>query len=354
MDRVVEKILGSAGNVEMVYELGDLLRKEGLVKSFRDYSGGLCVYAVDSGFTVPPIEIAGGYVWIIQVAEVVMGNSCGGPPRIKAYVEHHPDRDLAGVEAKVYEREALLRALEAKRKGELGFDIAIVDGEVLTRYGEELEAEASGDALEIMRKATEYTVKALDIAHETGTPVVGVLKRSYSGDIKFSHGFFDLGLNDRTIASIILNHGEYLVLGTYVDLGKRITQQLREKFRDEAPHPRASARARWIEKILNSYRQHAHRVKVVFYKPMLSTVKLAVKTEIAETSDWSVEKVVSALSKITGNTGFPTPLDYVDALASVRQDLKRLVYELVYSKLYQRNKELATLLISLVNPQKPI
>jgi uncharacterized membrane protein len=64
---------------------------------------------------------------------------------------------------------------------------------------------------------------------------------------------------------------------------------------------------------------------------MLSTVKLAVKTEIAEAGDWSVEKVVSALSKIAGNTGFPTPLDYVDALASARQDLKRLVYELVYS-----------------------
>jgi len=93
---------------------------------------------------------------------------------------------------------------------------------------------------------------------------------------------------------------------------------------------------------------------VVFYKPMLSTVKLAVKTEIAEAGGWSVEKVVSALSKITGSTGFPTPLDYVDALASVRQDIKRLVYELLYSKQYQRNKELATLLSSLVNPQKPV
>jgi hypothetical protein len=325
-----------------------------LVKSFGDYTGGLCVYAVDSGFTVPPIEIAGGYVWIIQVAEIVMGNSCGGPPRVRAYVEHHPDRDLAGVEAKVYEREALLKGLEAKRRGELGFDIAIVDGEVLTRYGEEVEAEVSGDALEIMKKATDYTVKALKIAWETGTPVVGVLKRSYSGDIKFSHGFFDLGFNDRAIASIILNHGEYLVLGSYGEIRERIIQRLREKLRDGVPHPRAAARARWIEKILNSYRQHAERVKVVFYKPMLSTVKLAVKTEVAEAGGWSVEKVVSALSKITGSTGFPTPLDYVDALASVRQDIKRLVYELLYSKLYQRNKELATLLSSLVNPQKPI
>lgn len=346
--------MGSAGSVETVYELGGLLRKEGLVKSFGDYSGGLCVYAVDSGFTVPPIEISGGYVWIIQVAEIVMGSTCGGPPRVKAYVEHHPDRDLAGVEAKVYEREALLRALEARKRGELGFDIAIVDGEVLTRYGEEVEAEASGDALKAMKKATDYTVKALDTARETGTPVVGVLKRSYSGDIKFSHGFFDLGFNDRAIASIILGRGEYLTLGTYADIRERIIQQLRAKLGNGVPNPRASARARWIEKILNSYRHHANRVKVVFYKPASSTVKLAVKTEIAETSDWSVEKVVSALSKITGSTGFPTPLDYVDTIASVRQDIKRLVYELLYSKLHQRNKDLAALLSSLVNPQKPV
>jgi hypothetical protein len=51
-------------------------------------------------------------VWIIQVAEIIMGNSCSGQPRIKAYVEHHPDRDLVEVEAEVYVREVLLKACQ--------------------------------------------------------------------------------------------------------------------------------------------------------------------------------------------------------------------------------------------------
>jgi hypothetical protein len=44
----------------------------------------------------------------------------------------------------------------------------------------------------------------------------------------------------------------------------------------------------------------------------------------------------------------------VDSLAYIRPEIRRLVYELVYSKLSQKDINLARLLSSLVNPQKPI
>jgi len=68
-------------------------------------------------YTVPPIEVAGGYIWIIQVAEIVMGDKYNSPPVLKAFVSYHRDRDLAGVQAKVYERKALHEALEKKKEG---------------------------------------------------------------------------------------------------------------------------------------------------------------------------------------------------------------------------------------------
>lgn len=44
--------------------------------------------------------------------------------------------------------------MEAKSKGEVGFDIAIVDGEILTRYGDgDGDARVPGEGLDIMKEA---------------------------------------------------------------------------------------------------------------------------------------------------------------------------------------------------------
>ncbi|QOR94663.1 DNA double-strand break repair nuclease NurA [Thermosphaera chiliense] len=333
------------------------MSSQGLIKKFPEHGGGACTYAVDSSYTVPPIEVAGGYIWIIQVAEIVMGVKCNTPPTLKAYVSYHRDRDLAGVQAKVHERNALLKALKDKKNGQMEFDIAIVDGEILTRYGEEEDSSLPSEARELVKKAEELTREALDLAWETDTPLIGVLKRSYSGDIRIIHELFDIGLSDRVIASIVLDHGEYFTIGTYKEFYDEFNRKIREildKVSDENIASRIQARYEWIGRIIRAYKGYVGRVKVVFYKPALKTINLAVKTEIAEAPSWSVEKIVSALSGITGSTGFPLPLDYVDQLSYVKYDTRRLVYELVYSKLSQKDMELARLLLSLVNPQKPV
>jgi len=286
-----------------------------------------------------------------------MGDKYNSPPVLKAFVSYHRDRDLAGVQAKVYERKALHEALEKKKEGKIDFDIAIVDGEILTRYGEEEDVSITGETRELMEEAEELTRKALDLAWRIDTPIIGVLKRSYSSDLRVLYELFDIGLSDRVIASIILEHGEYFTIGTYKEyfeeLQKPRIREILDKL-DRNIASRIQARYEWIRRIIEAYKEHAGKVKVVFYKPALKTINLAIKTEIAESSSWSVEKIVSALSKITSSTGFPLALDYVDQLSYVKYDTRRLVYELLYSKLSQKDIKLANLLLSLVNPQKPL
>jgi hypothetical protein len=59
-----------------------------------------------------------------------------------------------------------------------------------------------------------------------------------------------------------------------------------------------ASRIDWIRRVISPYGEHVGRVKVVFYKPRLNTVELAVKTEIAEATGWIIERIVSTLSKI--------------------------------------------------------
>lgn len=184
------------------------------------------------------------------------------------------------------------------------------------------------------------------------------MKRSYSGDIRIVYGLHDTGLNDRLIASVMLDPGEYFVLGTYKNLMEEIKRAVRKLSVEEPSYRgvwyRVNTRVEWIDRINLSYSSHVDYVKVVFYRPHLKIPILAVKAEVFESPGWSIERVVSALSKITGLTRFPLPLDYVDQLAYIRWEIRRLIYELVRSKLSQQNPDLANLLLSLVNPQKPL
>jgi len=193
-----------------------------------------------------------------------MGDKYNSPPVLKAFVSYHRDRDLAGVQAKVYERKALHEALEKKKEGKIDFDIAIVDGEILTRYGEEEDVSITGETRELMEEAEELTRKALDLAWRIDTPIIGVLKRSYSSDLRVLYELFDIGLSDRVIASIILEHGEYFTIGTYKEyfeeLQKPRIREILDKL-DRNIASRIQARYEWIRRIIEAYKEHAGKVK---------------------------------------------------------------------------------------------
>ena len=54
-------------------------------------------------------------------------------------------------------------------------------------------------------------------------------------------------------------------------------------------------------------------------------------------------------------TGIPTPIDYVDALSEVPDNLKHTIYQKILAELAKKlssNIDKATLFLSLMNPEK--
>lgn len=353
--KIIEDIVENTSKYREIEEL-----KKELAPYLKKIPGVMetCSFAVDSSYSVPPIEIAGGYIGIIQVAEIIAGTKCNNPPVVKAYVEYHPIRDITGVKARLYEREHLVRALNRKRNNEMSFDIAFVDGEILYRGG--LDSETIGsEEIEIINQIVDKTKNALKLSSEIDTPIVGVLKRSYSRDISVLHGFPDLNINDRLLMTMILEPGQYYIQGTYKQIYAKYEAILRSNNihskLDQVGKGRLRRRYEWISKLVNmSFPEYRENVFVVYYKPITPPGALAVKLEVYPTRNWNIDKIIVAVSSQTGSTGFPMPIDYVDSLSSISLEVKRLVYSLIKSLISQKDPELAELVTKLMNPQKPI
>lgn len=354
VDRVIEEIKNNVLKLRDAVKLREILNTRELIKKILEYRC-VCFYAVDSSFTTPPIEIAGGYLSVIQVAELLAGETCSSSPVIRAYVEYHPNKDLTGVRARLHEREALVGALDKKKRGELKFDIALVDGEILYRGELEEYIRSHTEEEDIVNEVSKLTIEALKLAEETKTPIVGVMKRSYSRDVSVINGL-DIKLSDRVLMAKVLEVGEYYVLGNYNNVLEKLKTSRETASPGKVNLKWLNARVRWLESLKKRYGPYSERVNVVFYKPGTPPNTLAVKVEIYNPSSWSTEAVLGAVIGVTGSTGFPVPIDYVDRLSSLTAETRDLIYNLVKSKLsvIVNDAEVVELLMRLINPQKPI
>lgn|GEM_PF-2270293 len=61
--------------------------------------------------------------------------------------------------------------------------------------------------------------------------------------------------------------------------------------------------------------------------------------------------MIGAVVLVLGLTGFPMPIDYVDSLSTIPQDVKLLVYNLVKLLISERDPHPAELVTKLMNPQ---
>ncbi len=294
-----------------------------------------CYYAVDSGFTSPPIEILGGYLSLIQVATVPYGPDCGGPPRRVLYVHFNPERDDTDAFARIKEREHAMKGLEWL-EGVEGSKAILIDGEVVPRFG--TRRRASGD--ETVAKAVEKSRELIREGLKRGIPVIGVLKRSFSRDVVVAEG---LGheLTDRALMSAVLAPGEYFEAGTY--------REISEAFKKSAP---ADLRwwAEWLEWVSND--EYFGRVTVAFYRPRHSLFPAATKVELVLPEGTDVGEVLAGLSAVSESTGLPAPIDYVDSLSRVTPETIYTVYQLLLNRLSSEGREVARILLAIVNPQK--
>ncbi len=320
--------------IEELKDLKNRFEGEGRIKAL---GGGepTCYFAVDSGFTSPPIEVLGGYLSIIQVATVPYGPTCGGAPERKLYVRFRPDKDDTDAVARVLEREHAMRGLKWLA-GVNGPKALIIDGEVVPRFGARRRASGDKEVSEAIRKSRELVREAL----ASGVPVIGVLKRSFSRDVAVVEGV-GAAVSDRALMSAVLEPGKYFVAGAYRDIAAAFSEKAPGELR---------WRAEWLEWVAGD--KVFGDVVVAFYRPHHSLFPAATKVEAALPRGADIGGVLSSLAAISESTGLPAPIDYVDALSRVTPETIYTVYQLLLNRLSSLSRESAAVLLALVNPQK--
>lgn len=334
LEEAVKGLANLISRLEKLKDVEERLRESGRVKELGPGSP-TCYFAVDSGFTSPPIEVLGGYLSLVQVATVPYGHKCGGPPTKVLYVHFNPERDDTDAFARVKEREHAMKGLEWLADID-GPKALLIDGEVVPRFGARRRASGEEVVEEAIKKSRELIREAL----ASGIPVIGVLKRSFSRDVVVAEG---LGpeLTDRVLMSAVLREGEYFVAGRY--------KEIYEGFRSKAPDS-LSWRVEWLRWVSSD--EYFGDVFVAFYRPYHALFPAATKVEVALPEGIDLGEVLAGLAAVSEATGIPAPIDYVDSLSRVTPEMIYTVYQLLLNRLGSAGREVAQILLALVNPQK--
>lgn len=353
LSHVVSKIGSVAAVLHLASDVRSRLTAEGKIKKAVS-APDRCYLAIDSSYTSPPLELVGGYLGLIFVVSVMYGKTCNPTAsgvELSAYVTYDPTRDITRVEARRFERERAVEMLRKKSDGEASFDVLIMDGEVVPRLSPRVLSGA-GEESELARRLARLTDAMVLLAERTGTPVVGVLKRSYSRDALAVLGhFIDVSLSDRAFMTYVLEPGEFVTVGDYVSIASAY-QDLVLKYGEAFPRDVSPAKYRlaWFKWMLR-HSSVAARMRMAFYRPRTSWGDTAVKIEY-DTTEVDEDELVSSLVSASEATGFPAPVDYADSLSQIPSDVRFAVYQLALQRISEASPEIAQRLFALANPQK--
>ncbi len=364
VEKVLDSVVKRIGRVASIARIAARVREKLVTSGSIGRIGtapDLCYLAVDSSYTSPPLELVGGYLGIVFVASVMYGRSCRHETsgvELSAYVTYDPTRDLTRLEARLRERERAREALRRKSSGEIHFDVLVLDGEVIPRISPRMFTAVGGEP-NVVEEIIRRTDNMVLLAEKTGTPVLGVLKRSYSKDALavLERDFAERGLfskvklSDRAFFTYVLEPGELFVLGDYEKITSAY-EHLVEEYGEAFPREYALAkyRLRWF-KYMKGRTSAASKMRMALYRPSAGFSSAAVKVEYCA-AGLSDEEIVSSAAAVSEATGFPAPVDYADALSQIPGDARFTVYQLVLQRIGERNPEVAEKLFSLVNPQK--
>jgi len=177
------------------------------------------------------------------------------------------------------------------------------------------------------------------------------LKRVYGRDIQVLLGDPSLDISDKALSSYILRNGEYINLGTYVDIVNAYEDFL-HKYKEY--EDRLRQRFRWMKNAVR-HLPLASAINVVIYKPLIKTYfSIPTKIEIQLSGEYMLDEVVAYLSSITSVNGVPFPIDIVDRLSRVRREILFIAQQSLYSLLTRLlgDSKLALSIIGLTNPEK--
>ena len=239
------------------------------------------VYAIDSAYPSRPLDLVGLSISLVAVVSVKFkeGDRVETRTKRRLLVSYFSEieQDRVAAFARKEERLTALKVVEDA-------DMLLIDGEIVPYK------RAQGYWKEPVSLSIELLKKAL----RKGTPIVGVIKRSYSTELSRELG---LSLNDKSIASLVLRRGEFIEIKPGFGV-------LRE-----------------------------HGCKVVYYKPLRGLGE-AVKLEACIPSDRpDTCEIVSYLAHEAGSSGLPWIIDLVDSLSKKEVSIIEAIRSTLLNKL---------------------
>ena len=262
---------------EVVAKARSVLEVRGMCSPIRPHT----VYAVDSAYPSRATDLVGLSVSLIAVvlARYREGERVETRTVRRLLVSYFSEIEQDRVAAFARKEERII-ALSAATDA----DILLIDGEIVPYKR----------AQSHWREPITLSIVLLEKLQRKGIPLVGVIKRSYSSELARKLG---LGLNDKSIASLVLRRGEFVE----------------------------------VEPSLKILREHG--CKIVYYKPLRGLGE-AVKLEacIPEGS-LNMCGIVSYLAREAGPSGLPWIIDLVDSLAKRNVSLIEAIRGSLLSKL---------------------
>ncbi len=367
ISREVEKIIKS-------FNINDLLKKRDyirhrlienkLLRKIPKYTGYTpCLLALDTGFTSPPLELTGGRLIVIIRSHIFQNcrlhSSYNKSDKVGFIKFTDKTEFIATPLSKIYEREFIRNVLKDKVNGKIDVDVIVLDGELFPRTPPGYRARSTrGDSV-IMRmydKIVHLTDEILELADKTDTALIGIVKRSYGRDIMIRLMEKSLTINDKALATFILEPMEWISLGTYGDISRSLKEYM-NKYRDVIPKRQLRSlreRQYWIEAVIEKSVQ-AINIRVGLYKASNPTFfSIATKIEFWSSNYLFDERLISYISSITGINGVPHPIDLVDAMSIVKPDLLHIIQQQLFSELVKsiKDRELALSIAGITNPEK--
>lgn len=333
-------------NAERLARLSELakriaaIRERADVRPLRRPEEEHYVYAIDSSYGSPPLELIGGVFTVVAYGYV--GRSRQGVDKHLAGALYFEDKDEQDVSrfAALLERRLAARLLRKKAKGEKDFDVLVLDGE-LAVHPLPYNLAAFGGKYEEVNKVVDSMLAAAEAA---GVTLVGLAKRVRSRYLSVLYEGC-LPVNDRAAASLALKPGEYAVLGKLKDVlprwaeihyaeceGGRLKDEVLECAKGgRAPSVAKAARlcerirefGRNFSAVLSSDKYPHLRllgdVTIAYYMPQ--GARIAVRVEVLDKGP-SVEETISFLAATSSTiTGYPQILDEVDRYVRVSPEL---------------------------------
>lgn len=341
-----------------------ILAEKNMLKKIKKVSSSIkyCCLALDTSFTSPPLELTGGKLLVITRSHIFYGcSSLGGEEKTGTvgYVKFIQEDDTIGTPySKIVEREFIKDVLVKKKKGLLGIDMILLDGELFPRIPPGYVGRKSSEStvIKAYNRVLDLTQEILELAEETNTVIVGTVKRVYGRDLQVVLDNPLIKVNDKAFSTFILESGEWIDIGSYSDIARRLEEYIEKHQKDLEPRRLRSLgeRRTWITRVIN-VAPKTSSVRVATYKAENPTYfMIATKIEVYPSNTTTLDDIVSYLSSITGVNGVPHPIDVVDSMSMIKRDLLYIVQQQLYTELSNNIKDplLALSLAGLTNPEK--